>query len=81
MPSFQDYIDTLNSGTYKQKIKLQLLRSEDESIREEIISIIENSSGSVNIQRTNGIRRTCDITLFNLDGKYVPNINNFWIDK
>jgi len=79
MPSFQDYIDTLNSGTYKQKIKLQLLRSEDESIREEIISIIENSSGSVNIQRTNGIRRTCDITLFNLDGKYVPNINNFWI--
>ena len=60
-----------------KKIRVQFLRSEDESVREDVTSLVENASGSINIQRANGIRRTCDITLFNLDGEYIPNIDNF----
>lgn len=80
MPSYQDYINALLSGTYKQKIKVELLRP-DETVREEITSLIINSSGNLNIERKNGIRRTIDLQIMNLDGQYIPNIENFFIHQ
>jgi hypothetical protein len=79
LSSFQDYITTLNSGTYKQKIKLELLRS-DETVQKEITSSLANTTGNLSIQRANGLRRNCNFNIINLDGTYIPNIDNyFWV--
>jgi len=80
MSSFQDYLLAIDSGKYKRKIRINLLR-DDESIREEITYLLENSIGNLNCQRNNGVRRTCDFEIINLDNKYIPNIENFYIHQ
>jgi len=77
--TFNDYISLIQSGIYRQKIKIEILRLEDLSVVNEIESDLAQS-GSLNIQRKNGQRRTASFTLINstitLNGKYVPNIDN-----
>ena len=80
MANFQDYINTLRSGTLKRKLKIELLRP-DETIREEITSLISNTNGSLSVKRNNGVRRGCSFNIFNLDNKYIPNPENFYINQ
>ena len=80
MANFQDYINALHSGTLKRKLKIELLRP-DETIREEITSLISNTNGSLSVKRNNGIRRGCSFDIFNLDNKYIPNPENFYINQ
>lgn len=80
MANFQDYINTLNSGTYKRKIKIELLRP-DETIREEITTLISSASGNLSVKRNNGVRRGCNFEIINLDNKYIPNPENFYIHQ
>jgi len=80
MTSFNDYINALESGTYARKIKIELLRP-DETVREEITALISNTNGNLSIKRNNGVRRTCSFDIFNLDNKYIPNPENFYIHQ
>lgn len=77
--SFNDYLSLVESGYYRQKIKIEVLRLEDLTVVNEIQSDLAQN-GSINIQRKNGQRRTASFTLINstitLNGKYVPNIDN-----
>jgi hypothetical protein len=52
----------------------------DENIIDEVITdLIE---GNISIQRTNGVRRSCNITFENIDGSFTPSINgNVFIAK
>jgi len=78
MPSYDSYISALKSGIYKQKIKIELLR-DDETPREEITSLIANTSGALSVKRANGIRRSLNFEILNIDNQYIPNINTFYI--
>ena len=80
MVTFQDYLDTLQSGTYVQKIKIVLLR-EDETPREEITILIGNSGGTLSVNRANGVRRTVNLNIMNLDNTYIPNPESFWVHQ
>jgi len=80
MANFNDYINALESGTYTRKVKIELLRS-DETVREEITTLISNTNGNLSIKRNNGVRRTCSFDIFNLDNKYIPNPENFYIHQ
>jgi len=78
MPSYQDYINTLLLGTYIPKIKIELLR-DDETTKEEITSLISNTNGNLSVKRNNGIRRSVNFDIINLDNKYLPNIETFFV--
>lgn len=77
--SYQNYIDLMKSGIYRQKIKIEVLRKEDFSVFSTITGDIVNGSGSLNCERKNGMRRTCNFSLINscisYNGKYIPNID------
>lgn len=78
--SFNDYLDLINKNIYRQRIKLQLLRYSDLSVYQEITGDIVNGSGSLHVERKNGIRRTMSCSLINHTiynvGNYVPDIVN-----
>lgn len=75
MASFQNYLNILTTNTRIPKIKIELLRDEDESVSEEITANLINGSGEISIQRQNGTRRSIDFTLINTDGSYLPDFN------
>lgn len=78
--TFSDYLNLVNSGAYRQRIKLQLLRYSDLSVYQEITGDIVSGSGSLHAERKNGIRRTMSCSLINHTiynvGNYVPDIVN-----
>lgn len=73
---YATYISALKSGTTKPRVSIELLRKEDESAYSEITSDIENSSGNLTATRQNGVRKSIDLTLINIDGKYIPDFDN-----
>lgn len=77
MASFQDYINTLKSGTLKPKIKIEWLRV-DETVESEMIEDI--LGGSLTINRNNGIRRAIEFTIKNSEA-LLPNIYGIWLNK
>jgi len=80
MSSYDSYISALKSGVHKQKIKLELLR-QDETPIENITSLIANTSGNLSVKRNNGVRRTVNFDIINLDNQYIPNIDSFYIHQ
>jgi len=69
--NFDNYIKLLKSGIYRQRLRVELLRPEDESVVSEITNYLDSTSGSINISYTNGIRRTCSFEINNtLDNPY-----------
>jgi hypothetical protein len=78
--TFSDYLNLLESGIYRQRIKLQTLHYSDLSIIQEITGDIVGGSGSLNVERKNGCRRTMNCSIVNSTinqvGKYIPDIAN-----
>jgi len=83
MATYQQYLDTITSQTRKLKIRVSFLRDEDETEAFEFTQDLDASSGSVSVQRQNGVRRTCDITLVNNNGSYFPSYDGgiWWRKK
>lgn len=69
----------LKRPTYKARFRLFVLNS-DETINYEIPQedIIINS-GNFTENYQNGQRKSVNINLINIDGKYTPNINTIWV--
>jgi len=79
LPSFQDYINALRNNTHMPRIKIYLLRQDETIIGDGITSLLSSASGSINCQNSNGVRRHCNFDIINLDNKYLPNIDTFWL--
>jgi len=75
MATYEQYLAKISSQTRKLKVKVVFLRDEDETDAFEFTEDLDSSSGSVSVQRQNGIRRTCDLTLVNNNGDYFPNFD------
>jgi hypothetical protein len=76
--TFDDYIDHLEStDVFIQKVKIELLR-QDESVESEIVTELSNGSGSLSVQRQNGLRRSLNFEIINIDNEYLPDINKLW---
>jgi len=76
MATYEQYLAKISSQTRKLKVKVVFLRDENETDAFEFTEDLDSSSGSVSIQRQNGIRRTCDLTLINNNGDYFPNFDS-----
>jgi len=79
MPTISDYYAKLRTRYRKPKIKIELLHREDESIYRSITTDLINSSGALTISNQNGLRRHLDLSLVNLDGEYLPDIDGLWV--
>jgi hypothetical protein len=79
MITFQDYIRVIQTGNIIKRCKIEWLYNEDEMPSNSFVADL--ISGSLTITRQNGIRRSVNITLRNIDGKYVPNeYSDVWIN-
>lgn len=79
MPTIQDYYKILNTQSRIPKVRVELLHREDESVYKSITSDLVNTSGSLTIHNTNGTRRHLDLTIQNIDGENLPDIDGFWL--
>lgn len=73
----QDYFEQLYKGDLTTIAKVEILRREDESVINEITSDV--LSGSLTINKNNGVRRSLDITLSNIESKYKVDKYNIWV--
>lgn len=77
MANFQDYINVINSGIIRPRIKIEWLRV-DETV--ESIFTSDILDGSLTINRNNGVRRAIDFTVKNVP-ELLPSIYGIWINK
>ena len=77
-----EYITALKRGSGYYKIRLELL-SDDETVIGEITQDLSlDSQGQININYEQIVRRSCSLTLIDVDGKYLPYRNSpFWINR
>lgn len=77
----KDYLIALQEKKCVYKIKIELL-SESETVIGEIDKDLENVGGQININYERIIRRSCSLSLTNIDGKYIPDKNSdFWYKR
>lgn len=77
-----DYVNTLNSSCYEVFLKLELLDHFEKVLYEITKEISTDTSGSISIDYQQGVRRTCSLTLRNLDKQFLPNENSLiWINQ
>ena len=76
------YLFHLNKDCNNYKVKLEILSSYETVIGEIIKDLSITAAGQININYQQLTRRSCSITLINVDGKYNPNQNRwFWINR
>ena len=79
MATYQEYLNKIKTNSYNLKARVELLRREDESVYKTIEGDI--IKGGYSITNENGVRRTCNITLDNSNGEYIPDEYNLWINS
>lgn len=75
---YNNYISYMKNGIYKPSVKIQWLRK-DESVESEVISDLTDFSITKNIN--NGVRKSADIQLKNINEEYIPSLDGIWIGK
>lgn len=78
MITHSEYLEYMKKGKYHPRVKIQWLRK-DESVESEFTSDLIDFSFSSNLN--NGVRESVDMKIRNLDGTYIPNPNNLWINQ
>lgn len=77
-----EYIATIERGNGYYKIRMELL-SDDESVVGEISQDLSfDMQGQITINYEQIVRRSCSLTLIDVDSKYLPHQNSpFWINR
>lgn len=77
-----EYTEALKRGNGYYKIRLELL-SDDESVIGEITQDLSfDMQGQITINYEQIVRRSCSLTLIDVDSKYLPRRNSpFWINR
>jgi hypothetical protein len=76
--TFDDYINAVKATTINPRIKIEFLYP-DETVKEEITEDIKSDGGNLSINFQNGVRKSCNVTLINIEKKYIPSPNTIWI--
>lgn len=76
------YIDALKSPHIQYAMKIELL-SKYETVIGDITQIISyDNGGQLNINRNQLVRRSCSLSVVNVDAKYIPSpISHFWYNR
>jgi len=77
----KEYLTALRQKRCAYKMKLELL-SDSETVIGDIEKDLENVGGQLNINYERITRRSCSLSLTNIDGKYLPSKNShFWYKR
>ena len=80
--NFDNYLNILKSGIYRQRVKVELLHHEDESVISEISNYLDSTNGSISISYSNGIRRTCSFEINNTpDNPYYIHPDSLYLNS
>lgn len=76
------YIEVASRSNICPMVKVELLDYNDGVMGEVQQEIISNN-GSIAVNYQQGVRRSCSLTLSNIDGRFLPNPNSgmFWINS
>ena len=78
--TFYDYLDALEKPVIVPCLKLEWLNPDD-TISHEITSSLYNTNGTLNISNQNGCRRTFNLQIHNIDGKFDIDVNKIWLGQ
>lgn len=79
-PSINDYLQYVKNNNIREMIyKVELIRKSDQTPYEAIEDSVLNSTGTINVTLGDGVRRTCSMTLKNIDNKYTKLFSNLSI--
>lgn len=77
-----EYKRTIESGNCFYKIRLELLTYYESTIGEITKDVSDENTGQININYNQLTRRSCNLTLANIDPKYNPaSDNEFWQNR
>jgi hypothetical protein len=77
-----EYENTLKSTNYEVFLKVELLDHFEKTLYEITKEVSTDTKGSISITYQQGVRRTCSLTLRNLDKSLLPNDNSLiWINQ
>ena len=77
-----EYINTLKQGNGYYKMRLELLSDGETVIGEITQDLSLSTQGQITISYEQIVRRSCSLTLINVDSKYQPHRNSpFWINR
>lgn len=66
------YIQILKTPPLRYKIRLELLGEYENVLGEITKDISVTAQGQINISRRSVTRRSCSLTLFDVENKYIP---------
>ena len=78
--TFYDYLEAVNKPVLIPCLKLEWLNPDD-SIAYEITTDLYNTNGTLNVTNQSGCRRTFNLQIHNVDGKYDINVNKVWLGQ
>lgn len=79
--TINDYLDHIGTSSHFRPVaKIELLDQNENIISNGVFTgrIVD---GNLNVQKTNGMRRTSSLTLTNSDGYVSPDVDVFWINQ
>lgn len=77
-----EYIAALKTGNGHYKIRLEILSQNETAVGEITKDISLTAQGQITINYEQITRRSCSLTLIDVDGKYLPHKNSpFWINR
>lgn len=78
----QEYIKAISLPTKKYKIKLEFLGVYENVIDEISQDLSADNQGQISVNYQQLVRRSCSLTLINVDLKYIPSPNSLvWVDR
>ena len=78
----ENYIRLCKSQTLNVKVKVELLDHYENTLRE-ITTKVSATDGNINVKYNQGVRRTCDITISDINSEMIPNneYSPFFVNK
>ena len=77
-----EYLAALKTGNGHYKIRLEILSQNETAVGEITKDISLTAQGQITINYEQITRRSCSLTLIDVDGKYLPHKNSpFWINR
>ena len=78
----QKYIEVVSRTEIFPMYRVELLDHYENVLADMTDNIASDNTGSISINYQQGVRRTCTITLFDNDGKFIPRVDgDIWINK
>lgn len=69
----------LNQPVVSYRFKVEILDHNEHAYGEITKDVSDTEHCNININKSQGIRRTCSLTMIDVDKKYIPSVNNpFW---